>query len=105
MPFVDGEFGAIVGDWFAKADEILLGRTTYAMMQAFWSQITDPGDVVRDPALSGLALIAPALTMLERAEEAGDRLDGATRCIQVPGGCGAEHAAAQVTPPSRCRGG
>ena len=39
-------FGRIVDGWFAKADEILLGRTTYDMMSAFWSQITDPEDEV-----------------------------------------------------------
>ena len=46
VPFVDEEFGAIVDAWFAQTDEILLGRTTYEMMHAFWSQITDLDDVV-----------------------------------------------------------
>lgn len=48
VPFVDEDFGAIVGGWFAKTDEILLGRTTYDMMETFWSQVTDPEDVVAE---------------------------------------------------------
>jgi dihydrofolate reductase len=46
VPFADEGFGAVVGDWFTKTDEILLGRTTYDMMEAFWSKVTDPDDVV-----------------------------------------------------------
>ncbi|MGS0685174.1 dihydrofolate reductase family protein [Nakamurella sp. GG22] len=46
VPFVDEDFGAIVNRWFADTDEVLLGRTTYDMMYTFWSQVTDPADVV-----------------------------------------------------------
>lgn len=46
VPFVDDDFGAVVNSWFSRTDEILLGRTTYDMMQTFWSQVTDPDDVV-----------------------------------------------------------
>jgi len=46
VPLVDEGFGRIVDGWFAQADEILLGRTTYDMMSEFWSQITDPEDEV-----------------------------------------------------------
>jgi dihydrofolate reductase len=46
VPLVDEDFGRIVDTWFSQADEILLGRTTYDMMSAFWSQITDPEDEV-----------------------------------------------------------
>jgi len=46
VPFVDEDFGGIVSTWFDKTDEILLGRTTYDMMQTFWSQVTDPDDKV-----------------------------------------------------------
>lgn len=46
VPFVDDDFGAIVSGWFEQADEILLGRTTYDMMQAYWSQVSDPRDIV-----------------------------------------------------------
>jgi dihydrofolate reductase len=38
--------GAIVDAWFAEADTILLGRTTYELMYPYWSQVTDPDDRV-----------------------------------------------------------
>jgi dihydrofolate reductase len=41
MPYGDEVMGEIVEGWFAKADAILLGRTTYTMMQAYWSQVHD----------------------------------------------------------------
>lgn len=53
VPHIDEDFGRIVDGWFAQVDEFLLGRTTYDMMQAFWSQITDPADRVA-AALNGL---------------------------------------------------
>jgi dihydrofolate reductase len=53
VPFVDGDFGAIVEGWFGRAGEILLGRTTYDMMRAFWTEVTDPADAVA-AALNGL---------------------------------------------------
>jgi dihydrofolate reductase len=45
-PFVDEDFGEIMDAWFAGADEFLLGRTTYGLMFPYWSQVTDPDDVV-----------------------------------------------------------
>lgn len=41
IPYGDEVMGEIVEGWFAKADAILLGRTTYTMMESFWSQIDD----------------------------------------------------------------
>jgi dihydrofolate reductase len=46
VPWVDQDFGEIMDGWFARADEILLGRTTYDMMFPYWSQVTDPDEVV-----------------------------------------------------------
>lgn len=46
IPFGDAEFGEIVGSWFEKTGDLLLGRVTYQVFQAFWSQVTDPDDVV-----------------------------------------------------------
>ncbi|WP_024286547.1 dihydrofolate reductase family protein [Cellulomonas sp. KRMCY2] len=102
VPFVDEEFGAIVGDWFAKTDEILLGRTTYDMMQAFWSQITDPDDVVatvlntrpkhvvsttlREPSWRNSSVIAGdvvAAVELLKAKPGGE--------LQVHGSCALAH--------------
>ncbi|MBT2522337.1 dihydrofolate reductase family protein [Arthrobacter sp. ISL-28] len=46
VPYVDDDFGRLVDAWFAEADAILLGRTTYEMFQPYWEQVTDPGDAV-----------------------------------------------------------
>jgi dihydrofolate reductase len=46
VPYSDEGMGEIVTNWFAKAEAILLGRTTYTMMQAFWPQVTDPDNPV-----------------------------------------------------------
>jgi dihydrofolate reductase len=46
VPFADQDFGEIVDAWIARADEILLGRTTYELMFPYWSQMTDPDEVV-----------------------------------------------------------
>jgi len=47
VPHLDEDFGAIVDqDWFSQADAVLLGRSTYEMMQPYWSAVTDPDDLV-----------------------------------------------------------
>lgn len=46
VPLADEEFGPIVDDWFTRADAILLGRTTYQVMQAYWTTVTDPENPV-----------------------------------------------------------
>jgi dihydrofolate reductase len=46
VPYVDDDFGRLVNGWFAEADAILLGRTTYQMFQPYWQQVTDPDDAV-----------------------------------------------------------
>ncbi|GAA3472439.1 dihydrofolate reductase family protein [Nonomuraea roseola] len=37
---------APIGEWFKKAGAILLGRSTFEMMRTYWSQVTDPGNIV-----------------------------------------------------------
>lgn len=46
VPFADDDMGRLIDATLAEADEILLGRTTYDMMQTYWSQVTDPDDDV-----------------------------------------------------------
>jgi len=41
----DGQLNP-VGEWFRHADAILLGRTTFDMMRTYWSQVTDPDNLV-----------------------------------------------------------
>jgi dihydrofolate reductase len=42
VPFADADFGDIAESWFARADAVLLGRTTYELMQPYWSAVSDP---------------------------------------------------------------
>ncbi|MFW5418897.1 dihydrofolate reductase family protein [Nocardiopsis sp. CNT-189] len=64
VPYVDGDFGRIVDGWFDRADGILLGRSTYDMMRAYWSRVTDPGDKVA-AALNGLPKHLVSTTVTE----------------------------------------
>jgi dihydrofolate reductase len=45
-PWVDQDFGEIVDAWMRRADEFLLGRTTYEALFPYWSQMADSDDVV-----------------------------------------------------------
>jgi dihydrofolate reductase len=46
LPWADQDFGEIVDAWVAGADAFLLGRRTYERMFPYWSQVTDPDEVV-----------------------------------------------------------
>ena len=47
VPFADADMGRIVEqEWFAKAGAIVLGRRTFELMRAYWSQVTDPDNRV-----------------------------------------------------------
>ena len=48
VPLADEEMDRLVSGWFRQADALLLGRTTYEMMQPYWELVTDPSDVVAD---------------------------------------------------------
>jgi dihydrofolate reductase len=42
VPFADQDFGEIAESWFARAQCVLLGRTSYELMKPYWSTVTDP---------------------------------------------------------------
>src|SRR3712207_8846728 len=42
IPYADQDMGTIVDGWFARAEAILFGRTTFELMRSFWPQVTDP---------------------------------------------------------------
>jgi len=48
VPLADEEMDQLVSGWFRQADALLLGRTTYEMMQPYWELVTDPSDQVAD---------------------------------------------------------
>src|SRR4051812_31447481 len=62
VPYIDEDFGAIVDSWFAKADAILLGRTTYDMMHPYWRSVTD-GDNLVATKLNGLPKYVASTTL------------------------------------------
>ncbi len=45
-PLADEDSAAIVEDWYRAADAILLGRTTFALFEGYWPQVTDPDDLI-----------------------------------------------------------
>ncbi|MCC9197074.1 dihydrofolate reductase family protein [Arthrobacter sp. zg-Y820] len=46
VPHMDVGVGRTVTGWFARGDSLLLGRSTYEMMQPYWEGVTDPEDAV-----------------------------------------------------------
>ncbi|OLT32416.1 deaminase [Actinomadura sp. CNU-125] len=40
-PFTDEEFGRIVGEWFGRANRLLLGRRTYEIMASYWPNVPE----------------------------------------------------------------
>jgi len=47
VPHVDEDFGRIVDEeWFAHADAVLLGRSTFDMMRTYWSQYPNQDELV-----------------------------------------------------------
>lgn len=75
VPYVDEGFGEIVDGWFRRADAILLGRTTYDMMFPYWSQVTDPADMVAEK-LNGLPKYVASRTLINPEWQNTTVLDG-----------------------------
>lgn len=47
VPHVDEDFGRIVDqEWFAHADAVLLGRTTFEMMRPYWNAYPNQDELV-----------------------------------------------------------
>jgi dihydrofolate reductase len=46
VPHVTDESNVVVDGWFRQADAILVGRSTFQMMRAYWSQVSNPDDLV-----------------------------------------------------------
>lgn len=89
VPYADEVMGEIVDSWFARAEAILLGRTTFTMMRDFWTQITDPADVVAG-ALNGLRKYLVSSTTEEPGWSpttvlAGDPVAHVARLKEQPG--------------------
>lgn len=47
IPFSElAGWGEVVDGWFSRTSAVLFGRTTYDVMAAYWTQVTDPGNRV-----------------------------------------------------------
>jgi dihydrofolate reductase len=64
VPYIDDDFGSIVDSWFRKADAVLLGRTTYAMMFPYWSQVSEPDNLIAEK-LNGLTKYVASTTLTD----------------------------------------
>jgi len=90
VPFADEGMGAVVTGWFAKAEAILLGRTTYTMMYGYWSQVTDPDNLVA-AKLNGLPKYVASTSLRDPAWHDttvldGDAIERVRQLKQRPGG-------------------
>jgi dihydrofolate reductase len=90
VPYVDGDFGEIVDSWFERAGAILLGRTTYDMMQPYWTQVDDPDNLVA-VKLNGLPKFIASSTLRDpdwhdSTVLSVDIIDEVTRLKQRSGG-------------------
>jgi dihydrofolate reductase len=89
VPHADDDMGRIVDTWFSQADEILLGRSTYDMMQAYWSEVTDPENPVAT-ALNGLPKHVVSTTLTDPTWQntrviASDVVDAVSALKEKPG--------------------
>jgi dihydrofolate reductase len=104
VPFVDQDFGEIIEAWFARADEFLLGRTTYDMMYPYWSQliVTAPDEAgVTGQQLNTLPkhIVSRTLRSPEWANSSvvdGDVVAAVTALKDKPGGELQVHGSAQL---------
>jgi dihydrofolate reductase len=90
VPYADQDMGEIVDSWFAKAEAILFGRNTYTMMHAYWTQVTDPDNVVA-VALNGLPKFVASSTLHDPEWRGttvltGDAIKEVGRLKERPGG-------------------
>jgi dihydrofolate reductase len=90
IPYADEDMGAIVDSWFAHADAILFGRTTFELMRSFWPHVTDPDDRAAT-ALNGLPKYVVSSTLQDPGWDAttvltGDSLAAVRELKEQPGG-------------------
>jgi dihydrofolate reductase len=89
VPYVDQGFGEVVNGWFERADAFLLGRTTYQLMEPYWTQVDDPANEVA-AKLNGLPKFVVSSTLRDPSWNAstvlsGDVLDEVAQLKQRPG--------------------
>lgn len=86
----DPGFGEVVTGWFTSADALLLGRSTYAMMQPYWSQV-DSDDLVARTLNHGRKYVVSSTldestATWDNTTVVADGLDGVRRLKEEDGG-------------------
>jgi dihydrofolate reductase len=86
----DPGFGDVVVGWFSGADALLLGRSTYAMMQRYWTKV-DADDIVTRTLNHGRKYVVSSTLTDETATwdnstVVPDGLDGVRRLKEQEGG-------------------
>ena len=81
---------SIVTGWLEKAEAILLGCTTYEMMYPYWSQVTDPDNLI-GAKLNGLPKYLASTTLTDPKWQPSEVLNGdviqqVVRLKERPGG-------------------
>lgn len=100
MPYATDEaFGEIVEGWFEQCEELLLGRRTYQMMQAHWSQV-ETDDVTAVTLNRGRKHVLSSTLTPEDATWHGTHLirdlDAVRQLKSSPGGELQVHGSAQL---------
>jgi len=100
MPYATDEaFGEIVEGWFEQCDELLLGRSTYQMMQPYWSRV-ETDDVTAVTLNHGRKHVLSRTLTPENATWEGTRLirdlDAVRELKSSPGGELQVHGSAQL---------
>jgi len=89
VPFADEIMGEVVDSWFERASAILIGHTTYTTMQAYWSQVTDPDNLVATVLNSGPKYVASttmtAATWDDTTVLGGDVIAAVAHLKKTPG--------------------
>jgi dihydrofolate reductase len=100
VPYADADMGEVVDSWFARAEAILLGRTTFTMMRDFWSAVTDTDDTTA-AALNGLPKYLVSSTVTEPGWSpttvlGGDPVEAVRALKEQPGGELQVHGSARL---------
>jgi dihydrofolate reductase len=102
VPLADADMGRIVETWFAKADAMLLGRHTYVTMQGYWTQVTDPDNLVATK-LNGRPKYVVSKTLSSSDADwahttvlGGDMVSEVRKLKEQPGGELQVHGSAQL---------
>jgi dihydrofolate reductase len=88
VPFFDDTLGEQVNEWFAGAEDFLLGRTTYDIFYASWPKMLSDDPVSQGLNFKPKHVASRTLTSVEweTADVLGDDVPGAIRALKEKDG-------------------